>query len=90
MTEESAELAAYRRLQTLVESRVLGVADPAMDRVLRRTRDAMIREALRCIAAIERLPAAKDRELALEQAAKRASQVEFLRALIAELENTMQ
>ena len=78
MTEESDELAAYRRLQALAESRVRGVADPAMDRALARTKAALIRELHRCIAAIERLPAAKDRELALEQAAKRASQVEYL------------
>jgi hypothetical protein len=90
MTDEPAELAAYRRLQALVESRVRGVADPAMDRVLVRTRDAMIRELHKCIAAIERLPAAKNRELALEQAAKRASQVEYFRFIIVELGNTLQ
>ena len=74
----------------LAESRVRGVADPAMDRVLQRTRDAMIRELHKCIAAIERLPAAKDRELALEQAAKRASQIEYFRFGIVELGNTLQ
>ena len=85
MTEEPAELAAYARLQALAASRVRGVADPRLDRVLARTRTALIRETLRCIAAIERLPVAKNRELALEQAAKRASQVEFLRAGLDEL-----
>ena len=53
MTEEPAELATYRRLQALADLRVRGVADPAMDRVLRRTRDAMIRELHKSIAAIE-------------------------------------
>lgn len=62
------ELEAYRRLQALVESRVRGVADPAMDRVLARTKAALIRDLHRCIAAIERLPVAKDRELALDPA----------------------
>ena len=90
MSDEPAELAAYRRLQAMVESRVYGVADSALDRVLQRPRDAMIRELHRSIAAIERLPAAKHRELALEQAAKRASQVEYFRGVIVELGNTMQ
>ena len=67
-----------------------GVADPAMDRVLARTKDALIRDLHRCIAAIERLPAAKDRELALEQAAKRASEIEFLRFAIVQIGDTLQ
>ena len=90
MTEEAPELASYRRLQALAQSRVYGVADPAMDRVLQRTRDAMIREFHRSIVAIENLPEAKDREVALEQGTKRRSQVEFFRFVIAELGNTMQ
>ena len=75
----------YDRLQALNESRVRGVDDPAMDRVLAKARAALIRELLRCISAIERLPVEKDRDLALEQAAKRASQIEYLRCVLAEL-----
>jgi hypothetical protein len=90
MTEEPAELATYRRLQALAESRVRGVADPAMDRALRRTRDAMIRELHKSIVAIESLPTAKNHELAREQSAKRASQVEYFRFAIIELGNTLQ
>ena len=81
----STELDAYQRLQALAASRLGGVPDPAMARVLERMKTAIIRETLKCIAAIERLPTAKDSEQALEQAAKRASQLEFLRALIDEL-----
>jgi hypothetical protein len=69
---------------------VRGVADPAMDQVLKRTRDAMIRELHKSVAAIESLPTAKDRELALEQRAKRASQIEYFRFAIVELGNTLQ
>ena len=87
MTEpdEPAELAIHRRLQALNESRLRGVDDPAMDRVLTKTRAGLVRELLRCVAAIERLPVAGDRELALEQSAKRASQLEYLRATINEM-----
>lgn len=84
------ELAIYRRLVALNESRVRGVDDPAMDRVLAKARAALIRELLRCVAAIERLPEARDREAALEQRAKRAGQVEYLRAVIGEMGSTMQ
>ena len=75
----------YRRLQALNESRVRGVDDPAMDRVLAKARAALVRELLRCVAAIERLPEAKDREVALQQRARRAGQLEFLRATVAEM-----
>ena len=75
----------YRRLEALNESRVRGVDDPALDRVLAKARGALVRELLRCISAIERLPEAKDRELAAEQRAKRAGQLDFLRATITEM-----
>ena len=83
----SHELDAYRRLQDLAASRLRGIPDPALDKILRRTRDAHIRELLRCV---ERLPTAADRKLALAQAAQRASEVEYLRACIVELGNTLQ
>ena len=38
------------------KSRVLGVADPAMDKVLTKARGALVRELLKCISAIERSP----------------------------------
>jgi hypothetical protein len=85
MTEEPPELAIYRGLEALNESRVRGVDDPAMDRVLAKARAALIRELLKCISAIERLAEAKDRGLAAEQAAKRRSQLEYLRATVAEM-----
>ena len=75
----------YNRLEALNASRVRGVDDPAMDRVLAKARAALIRELLKCVSAIERLPESKDRDLALEQRAKRAGQVDFLRATITEM-----
>lgn len=84
------ELAIYRRLEALNESRVRGVADPAMDRVLAKARGALVRELLKCVAAIERLPEAKDREAALEQRVKRAGQLEYLRAVISEMGDARQ
>ena len=75
----------YDRLHAPAESRVRGVADAALDKVLSKTRLALIRELLRCISAIERLPEARDPEVALEQRAKRASQVEYVRHVIAEM-----
>ena len=75
----------YNRLQALNESRVRGVDDPAMDRVLAKARAALIRELLKCISAIERLPEARGRELAAEQTVKRRGQIDFLRATITEM-----
>jgi hypothetical protein len=80
----------YNRLKALNESRVRGVEDPALDKALSKARLALIRELLKCIAAIERLPEAKDREVALEQRAKRAGQTEYLRAVIAQMGDTPQ
>ena len=82
---EPPELAIYRRLEALNASRVRDVDDPALDRVLAKARAALVRELLRCVAAIERLPEAKDREVALQQRARRAGQLEFLRATVAEM-----
>ena len=82
---EPPELAIYRRLEALNASRVRDVDDPALDRVLAKARGALVRELLRCVAAIERLPENRDRNLAAEQAVRRAGQLEFLRATISEM-----